>query len=368
VTKNQDYFVRFSLGRRIEHWVWLVTFVILAATGLPQKFSNAAWAQDFVLLLGGIESVRFIHRVSAATEALAIVYHAAHGVYMLFVKREQFSMLPTLKDVKDVITNVKYFLGLGKTKARYDRFSYIEKFDYWAVFWGIAVIGGSGLVLWFPSVFTRFLPGAAIPIAKAAHSDEALLAVLAIFIWHMYNAHISPRVFPINTTIFTGRISKERMIEEHPLEYQRLMSDSETPEVDVEEDIPWITIALSGVMGAMVVGFMGLLLVVSLRADVPHIEPAAPRLRVPHSLEGRDDCLLCHEVSVRAQGPQYCHSSMAWQCYPSLPSLAQSGNGLDNLDHSHLAYILRNRQQTKSQYVRQYYGGQRDKVGDRFES
>lgn len=269
MTGTQEFFVRFSLSRRIEHVVWFTSFIILATTGLPQKFHNAVWAQEFILFLGGVEFVRLIHRIFATIMIGAFIYHLVTGIYLLFVKRERFYMLPGRKDMQDVITNIKYFFGLSKKRPQYDRFNYIEKFDYWAVFWGMAIMAGSGLVLWAPTWFTRYLPGVVIPISKTAHSDEALLAVLAIAVWHMYNAHFNPRIFPINPTIFTGKIGKQRIMEEHPLEYQRLMNGGESlpaDDDDAEANISWGIVILSGITGAVVVGLLGVLLAVSLRA------------------------------------------------------------------------------------------------------
>ena len=263
MTDNQEYFVRFSLGRRIEHLILLTAFTILAVTGLPQKFHNLAWAQWAVFHMGGIVAVRNIHHTAAAALILVAVYHLAYGLYLLLVKRARFDILPGLKDMVDVIGVVKYFFGFAEEKPKFDRFSYVEKFDYWAVFWGMVIMAGSGLLLWFPVFFTRLLPGVFIPTAKAAHSDEAMLAVLAIVLWHMYNVHFNPRVFPFNTTIVTGKIRKERMIEEHPLEYQRKVGAVEVPEIDLEANIPWSTVVLSGIMGATIMGLIGWLLIVS---------------------------------------------------------------------------------------------------------
>ncbi len=272
MTNNQDYFIRFSVSRRVEHIAMFVTFIILTVTGLPQKFHNTIWAQEMTLLLGGIEFVRVIHRIAAFGMIFASIYHLVYGLNSLLVKREQFVMLPTFKDMKDVFDNIKYFVGLNKEGPQYERYNYMEKFDYWAVFWGMAIMAGSGLVLMFPALFTSVLPGVIVPIAKAAHSDEALLAILAIFLWHMYNVHFNPRIFPINTTIFTGKISKERMIEEHPLEYQRLVGDIDMSEV-VEERIPRRKVALSGIIGVVVVGLIALLLAISFQTEVPEVEP-----------------------------------------------------------------------------------------------
>jgi len=138
-------------------------------------------------------------------------------------------MVPSLKDARDLGQTLLYFLGLQPEKPKFDRFSYLEKFDYWAVFWGIVMIGGSGLLLMFPVLAVRMLPGQVIPVAITIHSDEAILAVGWILVVHMFNVHLAPWVFPFNPAIFTGRMTARRCAEEHPLEWERMMSDERAP-------------------------------------------------------------------------------------------------------------------------------------------
>ena len=202
---KDSFFSRFSLSERIQHGLLLTTVTLLALTGLPQKYSSLEWARPMVELMGGIYVVRIIHRVSATILTLGVLYHVLYGLYRLLVKRARFDMLPRLKDVRDLIGNLAYFLGLKKERPRFDRFNYIEKFEYWAVLWGMTVMAVTGLLMWFPVIATRLFPGVVVPSAKAMHSGEALLAISAVILWHMYNAHLSPRVFPFNLTIFTGR-------------------------------------------------------------------------------------------------------------------------------------------------------------------
>jgi cytochrome b subunit of formate dehydrogenase len=204
----------------------LSSFIILALTGLPQKFSGLAISQWWVSSLGGLETVRTIHRTAGLFMLSDCLYHVGYLSYRIAIQRrfEALRMIPTAKDMRDVVQTVLYFLGIAGEKPKFDHFSYLEKFDYWAVFWGIAVIGGSGLVLMFPVRATDFLPGQTIAVALVMHSDEALLAVGWILIVHMFNAHLAPWVFPFDATIFTGKVRAERCAEEHPLEWARIVS------------------------------------------------------------------------------------------------------------------------------------------------
>ena len=205
---------RFALSQRIEHLLTLGSFVVLAVTGLPQKYAGAEWAKTMIAVMGGIESVRIIHRIAATVLMLETVYHVVSLGYRLIVQRVRLTMLPGLGDAQEGLAAFLYNLGLRKSPPQAGRFSFGEKFEYWALIWGTVVMIITGFMLWNPIATTNFLPGQFIPAAKAAHGGEALLAVLSIIIWHMYHVHI--RSF--NKSMFTGHMSEHEMLEEHPRE------------------------------------------------------------------------------------------------------------------------------------------------------
>jgi len=218
--------VRFALSQRIEHILLMVSFSMLCLTGLPQKFYSAGWAQAILGFLGGIESARDIHHLFGVMLIFQALYHAIVVAYeLLFVRPRPLGMLPRLQDVRDGLGSVAYLLGWRPDRPRCGRFDFKQKIEYWAMIWGTLVMGITGLVLMFPVVMTRYLPGILLPMAKVVHGYEAILAFLAIITWHFYNAHLAAGVFPLDTSIFTGRISSQRMAEEHPLEYEQWTAD-----------------------------------------------------------------------------------------------------------------------------------------------
>ena len=205
---------RFPLARRIEHLVMLLSFTTLALTGLPQKFSSSNLSIAFVYVLGGIETLRAIHHFAAIVMMLGTAWHILVFGYMGYVRRTRLTMLPTLQDVKDGWQALMYNIGRTKTPPQMGRYTFEEKMEYWAFVWGAIVMGATGFMMWNPLSTLRFLPGEAIPAAKAAHGGEALLAVLAIIIWHMYGVHVKR----FNKSMWTGKMSEEEMLHEHPLE------------------------------------------------------------------------------------------------------------------------------------------------------
>ncbi len=209
---------RFRLMARIEHMMLLISFTILCLTGLPQKFPFSPLSQGIIALLGGINFIRLIHRWAAIVLILGTIYHLLTSSYRLFVKRERMRMLPDLKDGLDLRDTVAYNLGFIDEPPKMRKFNFGEKFEYWAVVWGTAVMIVTGFILWNPISATRIIPGNWIPVMMEAHGWEAVLAAVSIVIWHLYNVLVKHR----NLSMFTGVLSHKIMEEEHAYELERL--------------------------------------------------------------------------------------------------------------------------------------------------
>jgi formate dehydrogenase subunit gamma len=216
------YIKRFGFGRIIEHQLNALVFATLVITGLSQRFHEYKASHWIIKALGGVDSLRIVHRYSGIIFAALIVAHIAVGVYGVILKRWPASMMINMNDFHHAIENIKYYFGITNHPALCDRYDYKQKFEYWGVIAGGFLMISTGLILWFPVNVARFLPGELVPAAKAAHSNEALLAFLVIVTWHIYNSIFSPEVFPLDTAIFTGKISRDRMVHEHPLELARV--------------------------------------------------------------------------------------------------------------------------------------------------
>ena len=224
------FYRRFDRVQRTMHLVMLVCFFTLALTGMALKFSYMRWAEILSWLLGGSESMGVLHRIAAVTLIGVFAFH----IFDLSRRRKALgrswwkmiagpdSLLPNLTDVKESFASIKWFFGMGP-RPSYGRYTYWEKFDYFAVFWGVFVIGSTGLVLWFPEFFTRILPGWSVNVATIVHSDEALLAVGFIFTIHFFNTHFRPDKFPMDPVMFTGRVPLEEFKYDKPREYEDLV-------------------------------------------------------------------------------------------------------------------------------------------------
>jgi cytochrome b subunit of formate dehydrogenase len=220
------YIKRFNTGRIIEHHLNAIAFAILVITGLSQKFHELSISQWIIINLGGIDTVRLIHRYTGLSFAVLTIQHIIVASTGVIFKKWPASIVINLNDFRDAIHNLRYYFGLTDHPAMCDRYDYKQKFEYWGVVVGGLLMITTGLILWFPTDVAKFLPGEIIPAAKAAHTNEALLAFLVIVTWHIYNSIFSPEVFPLDTTIFTGRISRERMLHEHPVELARIEDKS----------------------------------------------------------------------------------------------------------------------------------------------
>lgn len=222
-SRELHYLVRFGLNQRVQHIVVMLSFSALTLTGITQKFYTAGWAEWLILNMGGIETTRLLHRAFALVFVLAAGYHLLYLGHIIFVRRTRLSMLPNLKDVRDIAVTLRYSFGFTEEHPQFGRFDYRQKFEYWGMMFGSIIMIVSGFVLAYPVAFTAIVPGQFVAAAKVFHGNEAMLAALTIVIWHLYDVIFKPGVFPADLSIFTGRISLERMQEEHLLEYNERM-------------------------------------------------------------------------------------------------------------------------------------------------
>lgn len=263
VEEEGPQFLRFTRVNRTLHVIMIVSFMSLALTGMTLKFSYTGWAAILSHLFGGFESAGYIHRVAAV---LMMGIFVVHILDLRRMKRQEYgswrkmifgpdTMLFTRRDISDLIGNIKWFLGRGPRPA-YGRWTYWEKFDYFAVFWGIAVIGSTGLILWFPEFFTYFIPGWFINVATIIHSDEALLAVGFIFTVHFFNTHLRPEKFPMDIVVFTGRMPLEELRRDKPAEHEELVKKGRLEEFLVDP-YPAIVTRAARIFGwtALTIGF-----------------------------------------------------------------------------------------------------------------
>jgi cytochrome b subunit of formate dehydrogenase len=263
---DDEWFTRFVPFERMLHFMVVTSFLLLVITGMPLKFYYTGWAHALFNIIGGAETARTLHRFGAIVTFLYFGLHVTaligkcwHGRKSLrdpargksFFKRlinvlfGPDSMMPTWQDWRDFVAHNKWFFGKGE-KPQFDRWTYWEKFDYFAVFWGVAIIGSSGLILWFPETFTRHLPGWIINIAHIIHSDEALLAAGFIFSIHFFNTHFRIEKFPMDTVIFSGRVSKNEMLHDRRRWYDRLVAEGRLDEHRVRDEwFRWKSIARS---------------------------------------------------------------------------------------------------------------------------
>jgi cytochrome b subunit of formate dehydrogenase len=261
---DDEWFTRFAPIERFLHFFVVTSFLLLVLTGMPLKFYYTDWAKVLFRFIGGAETARALHRLGAV---VTFFYFGTHLVSLmgrswrgrknicdpqtgkLSPKRLMKvlfgpdSMIPTWQDWRDLVAHNKWFFGKGP-KPQFDRWTYWEKFDYFSVFWGVAIIGASGLIMWFPTFFTRFMPGWIINIALIIHSDEALLAAGFIFSIHFFNTHFRIEKFPMDTVIFSGRVSKNELLHERERWYSRLVTEGKLDEHRLRDEwLRWKNIA-----------------------------------------------------------------------------------------------------------------------------
>ena len=231
VPDGHKQYRRFSRLHIFMHLLVITSFLGLALTGLPLKFSGQQWAITMMNMFGGTANAGLIHRICAVITFVYFAIAIVMSLRFLFIRKDipgnwfqrlfgPDSLFPNLRDVKDITAMVRWFLFKGP-KPTFERWTYWEKFDFLAVFWGMFAIGGSGLMLWFPEFFSTFLPGWMFNVATIIHSDEALLATGFIFTVHFFNTHGRPEKFPMDFVIFNGQISKHELMEERRDQWKR---------------------------------------------------------------------------------------------------------------------------------------------------
>ncbi len=268
-------YTRFDLVQRLQHITFLISFTLLGFTGLPQKFPQSPISLGIFQLLGGIEAARLIHHTSAIVMMIVSVFHVLEVLYRVLVLRTPISMIPWITDLLHVYEDVLYYLGLRKHKAYYGRYSYAEKAEYLALIWGTLVMGLTGFMMWNPLSTLRILPGESIPAAKAAHGGEAVLAVLAIIIWHFYHVHVKH----LNLSMFTGKLNREEMEHEHPGELAQIdlgkKSESIPPAVLRKRQFIYAPIAVA-ILAIFSYGFYFFIGSETTALEAPNFQPTVP--------------------------------------------------------------------------------------------
>jgi formate dehydrogenase subunit gamma len=239
---GKRYFFRFSLVQRLQHIVLFTCVITLSLTGFPLRYHDMPWAEPLYNFMGGITVAPWIHRGAGSVLLGLFVFHTGYWLYLFFKHRvgrlirddeltvgnffkEFFSMemIPTGQDGRDIVQMFKYLLYFTNKAPQYNRISWKEKFDYFAPYWGIPILGPAGAALWFRDEFTQIFPGWLLNAFYIMHTDEALLAALFIFFVHWYNVHYAPEKFPLGTVFLTGYLSEADMIHEHYSEYSETM-------------------------------------------------------------------------------------------------------------------------------------------------
>jgi len=227
---------RFSRLERLEHFLSMSTFILLVITGLPQTRPDLSFAQGIIGVFGGIAATRLVHRITGTLFVLLLVTHVLRAIVRSLRTKRLPVMIPTRQDFPDTLQMMKHYVW-GAPKPKTGKFDSSEKFEYWGLFLGGTLMSVTGLALIFPELFTRFVPGVLLATFRVMHGLEATFAVSVVALWHSYGVMLRPEVFPLDTTIFTGEMSVERLEEEHGLEYERLFPEAAQSEGDNPDEL-----------------------------------------------------------------------------------------------------------------------------------
>lgn len=228
-----NWIERFDAHQRYQHFLLFISMFALFLTGFPIKYASMDWAKFVVNgIFRGFDNLFVTHLIAAVLMLTSGLYH----IIYLIIKRPKGTMIPGLEFVKEAYQHAMFLLGIRKERPKYDKYSYLEKFEYLAVGYGIVVMGLTGFVLWFPDVSAALLPRWVIHMFRIAHSNEAIVALLAVAIGHFFWVHFNPDSFPTSPVWYSGKISKHHLKEEHALEYERLVAEYGEEEDEHEEE------------------------------------------------------------------------------------------------------------------------------------
>jgi len=222
---DDEEFVRLTLTQRIQHVVLFTSFFTLVLTGIPLLFPNAPLIHKLFVLPGSFWFRGIVHRIAGIMLIGVGLFQIAYVIVSPHGNRDFHKIIPTLQDAKDAVNLFLFNLGLREEKPKFGKFNFIEKFEYWALVWGIFIMALTGFMLWFQEATLALFPIWMLDIIRIVHGFEAILAFLAIIIWHMYNVHLNPEVFPMSKVWITGKITKEELMEHHPLEYEEILKE-----------------------------------------------------------------------------------------------------------------------------------------------
>lgn len=236
INKNKEGFVtRFSLAFRLQHISIFVSMIILALTGLALVYHDTSFGKMLVGLEGGYEIRGRIHRIFAIILVCGAFWHFLQVLFTENAHREFLEMMPRKKDFVDFLVTLKSYLNISSERAKFKKFNFIQKFQYWGVFAGILIMGISGVILWFKEFSMAVLPKWVMDTTLVVHGYEGTIAFLVLFLWHQYNAHLNPDVFPMDKTWIDGKMSLEDLKERHPLEYEKVMYEKRVMLIDKKE-------------------------------------------------------------------------------------------------------------------------------------
>lgn len=235
-----EKYLRMSGSERIQHFLLFSSFIVLILTGFGLKFPESFWVQWIVYIIGenAFEARGLVHRIASVVMIVASIYHLYYISFTPRGKQLIKDFFPRKQDIIDFKSSMLYLVGKSEQKPRMGRFSYIEKMEYWAVVWGTVIMGGTGMVLWFENTFLQYIGTMGMDIATAIHYYEAILASLAILVWHFYFIFLNPDVYPMNKAWISGFLTRRQMEHEHPLELENLEGithEAGSPEVTSKE-------------------------------------------------------------------------------------------------------------------------------------